>query len=127
MKTIDPKDIKATFYLVATSAGFYGSGETLIEAAKNASALANKRLRRKSGGGRTLKVMGWVNHQSEDCRYGQIKEDARRSHLTITGYDDHDFVNPFIGSFGQVVAWGTLDRLDMSKFPKVVLSKGDEE
>lgn len=127
MKTMEPKDIKATFYLVATSEGRYGSGDTLIEAAKNAGAMANKNLRRKSGCYHALKVMGWVNHQSEECRYGKIKEDAKRAHLTITGYDDEDFVNPFIGSWGQVVAWGTLDRLDMSKFPKVVLSKGGEE
>lgn len=127
MKTISPEKIVATFYLVATSAGRYGSGDTLIEAAENAGAMANKRLRRKDGGSRPLKVMGWVNHQTEECRYGMIKEGARRSHLTITGYDDDDFVDPFIGSWGQVVAWGSLDRLDLSKFPQVVLATGEKD
>lgn len=117
----------ATFYLVATSAGRYGSGVTLIEAAKNAGAMANKRLRRKDYGSRPLKVTGWINHQTEECRYGNIKEEARRGHLTITGYDDDDFVDPFIGSWGNVVAWGSLDRLDMSKFPEVALATGEED
>lgn len=127
MKTISPDKIMATFYLVATSAGRYGSGDTLIEAAKNAGAMANRRLRRKDYGSRPLKIMGWINHQTEECRYGMIKEEARSRHISITGYDDEDFVNPFMGSWGQVVAWGSLDRLDMSKFPEVVLATGKKD
>jgi hypothetical protein len=124
MKKPTNKPITRIFYLVATSAGYYGHGADLMEAASNARASTYKGRRlKKTMYDKPLIVSGWINHQTEDCQYQHIAEDAKRAHITLNGYEDGDYIPPFIGSWCQVVAWGTLQKLDMSKYPEVVLDK----
>jgi hypothetical protein len=95
-----------TFYLAYTSEWRWGSGKTKEEALKNACAV-----------GRTGKIKRGIcvrvykNIQTEEHQYRHIAEDARRSHITLTGYDPNDHVMPFVGSWGNVIAWGTLEKL----------------
>lgn len=119
---ISPEDIKKTYYLVATSEGYYGNGTTLEEAAKNARATTRSgKLKRKDYHGKAITIMGWVNHMSDEVRYGQIKESAEQNHITYTGYSDEDFVPPMLGSYGNVIAWGSLGKLDLSSYPEVTI------
>ena len=100
-----------TFYLAYTSKWRWGNGKTKEEALKNACALGRTgKIKR----GIAVKVL--KNTQTEEHQYRFIAEGARRSHITLTGFDPNDHVGPFVGSYGNVIAWGELEAvLDIYK------------
>lgn len=92
-----------TFFIVATSELRWGAGASLEEAARNARAVSRDGKRWKKG----IIVTAFVNWQGPSHVYGPLMaEGARQSHITLSGYSNGDRVKPFVGCYGNVIAWG---------------------
>lgn len=95
-----------TYFLAYTSEYRWGNGKTQEEALDNACALGRTGKIR-----RGIKVVVLKNTQTQDHQYRLIAEGARASHIGLSGYDPYDHVPPFVGSYGNVVAWGELEEV----------------
>jgi hypothetical protein len=92
-----------TYFLAYTSEYRYGNGKTQQEALENACALGRTgKIKRGIG------VVVLENTQTQDHQYRHIAEGARSAHIGLHGYDPYDHVPPFVGSYGNVIAWGEL-------------------
>jgi hypothetical protein len=98
-------------YLVATSNGSWGRGETLREALSNACAINNKTKKLRKG----LKIWGWLNTQTESDMLTEEKVKAMETnqYCPVTGYSPGDYMNPFVNSYGGPCYYGDLVELDL--------------
>lgn len=92
------------YFLAYTSEYKWGNGKTQEEALENARALGRTGKIK-----RGVKLVVLKNTQTQEHQYRLIAEGARRSHIGLSGYDPYDHVPPFVGSYGNVVAWGKLE------------------
>lgn len=100
------------YFLAYTSECRWGNGKTQEEALDNADALGRTGKIK-----RGIKVVVIKNTQTQDHQYRLIAEDARRSHIGLSGYDPYDHVPPFVGSYGNIIAWGETEEV-FRNFPK---------
>lgn len=92
------------YFLAYTSEYKWGNGKTQEEALANACALGRTGKIK-----RGVKLVVLKNTQTQEHQYRLIAEGAQRSHIGLSGYDPHDHIPPFVGSYGNVVAWGKLE------------------
>jgi len=115
MKEITPtqsaaseKQITYTAYIALTSQQYWGRGSTIEEAIAKANALSSKTGRIKRG----VRVKVWRNDQTDDSLYNEAKrESAARSGVDLIGYEDGDRIPPFVGDYGNVIAYGELHKI----------------
>lgn len=103
--------IKFKYFIALTDVGYWGRGDTLIKALRNADAInKNKKLKR------NVNIVAYMNLQKDG---DQMTKDqfANDKNLGIThvGYQVGDWMKPFVDDYGSVNYKGILIKID---FPK---------
>jgi hypothetical protein len=103
--------IKFKYFVALTNEGYWGRGDTLIKALRNADAInKNKQLKR------NVNVLAFINLQKDGDQMtkDQFASDKSRG-ITHKGYQVGDWMKPFVDDYGSVNYKGVLIKID---FPK---------
>lgn len=103
----DTKTKEFVYYIVSTSDWKWGRGSTLQEALQNANAL-NAKGKLKRG----IKIDASKNIQTEKDVLTNKRIESFAPHYSITGYQEGDYLLPFVNDYGAPVYYGKMEKIE---------------
>jgi hypothetical protein len=103
--------IKFKYFIALTNEGYWGRGNTLIKALRNADAINdNKKLKN------NIEIIAYMNLQQDGDQMteDQIVKDKANG-IEHKGYKSGDWMKPFVDDYGSVNFKGALIKIDLPK------------